>query len=309
MFYIATGKPFSAGRVYMVSIQGNILGSVGLRFAPAGMAFHTKSMEDCGLVLAIPRDFGRIMRIDKKGRAWTVLARDPALPHPVDLGIPGGSDEIFVADDAANVLARTQVDGRPASVMRHKPASGLDGRTSLDMGMSVATTKDKHVVLGTGNPPGVYRLACNDPSAEPERCLSNYGGVAADIHSSRWAAAQPPNQVCIYQGRQMVKQLSLPAGMIHYGNGLMSFSNDDGWLCVACVEKDHPGDGIWLCLCSNVEKGWFERLFPWTLREWTPKDMPDVTFTDKEINSFVVGPWLPWPDALLPAGTTPPPKR
>ena len=65
VFYIGTGKPFSAGRVYMVSVKGNILGSVGLRFAPAGMAFHTKSMEDCGLVMAIPRDFGRIMRIDK----------------------------------------------------------------------------------------------------------------------------------------------------------------------------------------------------------------------------------------------------
>ena len=77
MFYIATGKPFSAGRVYMVSIKGNILGSVGLRFAPAGMAFHTKTMEDCGLVLAIPRDFGRIMRIDKTGKAWTILEKDP----------------------------------------------------------------------------------------------------------------------------------------------------------------------------------------------------------------------------------------
>jgi hypothetical protein len=309
VFYIATGKPFSAGRVYMVSLQGNILGSVGLRFAPAGMAFHTKSMEDCGLVLAIPRDFGRIMRIDKNGKAWTILDRDPVLPHPVDVGIPGGSDEIFVADDAMNVLARTRVDGRSASVVRHNPPSGLGG-ASLDMGMSVAATKDKHVVLGTASPPGVYRFACNDKSADPEHCLSNYGGVAADIHSARWAAAQPPNQICVYQGRQMVKRLSLPAGLVHYGNGLMSFSNDDGWLCVACVEKDHPGDGIWLCLCSNIEKGYFERLFSWTAREWKPKDMPDVTFTDKEINSFVVGPWLPWPDAILAGGSMPPrPKQ
>ena len=309
VFYIATGKPFSAGRVYMVSISGNILASVGLRFAPAGMAFHTKSMEDCGLAVAIPRDFGRIMRIDKTGRASTILERDPALPHPVDVGIPGGSDEIFVADDGANVLARTQIDGRPASVLGAKSSSGLNGRASLDMGMSVAATRDKHVVLATGNPAGVNRFATN-ASAEGEHCLSNYGGVAADIHSARWAAAQPPNQVCVYQGGQMVKQLSLPAGLVHYGKGLMSFSNDDGWLCVACVDKDNPEDGIWLCLCSNVAKAQFERLFQWKAREWTRKDMPDVTFTDKEINSFVVGPWLSWPDAILAGGTTPPrPKR
>jgi hypothetical protein len=104
----------------------------------------------------------------------------------------------------------------------------------------------------------------------------------------------------------MVKQLSLPKGLVHYGNGLMSFAADDGWLCVACVEKDHPDDGIWLCLCSNIEKAWFERLFQWKAREWTPKDMPDVTFTDKEINSFAVGPWMPWHDAILAGGTMPP---
>ena len=60
----------------------------------------------------------------------------------------------------------------------------------------------------------------------------------------------------------------------------------------------------------QFEKGWFDRLFRWTAREWKPRDMPDVTFTDKEINSFVVGPWLPWPGAILAGGTTPPrPKQ
>ena len=90
--------------------------------------------------------------------------------------------------------------------------------------------------------------------------------LAADIHSARWAAVQPPNQVCLYQGPQMVKQLSLPPGLVHYGNGLMSFANDDGWLCVACVNKDHPDDGIRLCLCSDVKKGLFEQLFQWKSR-------------------------------------------
>ncbi len=309
VFYIATGKPFSAGRVFMVSIKGNILGSTALRFAPAGMAFHTKTMENCGLVLAIPRDYGQIIRIDKTGKAWTILEHDPLLPHPVDVAIPGGSDDIFVADDAANVLAQTHIDGRPASVIHRQSGSGAGGRGSLDLGLSVAATKDKHVVLGAASPPGVCRLAYDDKPPATESCLSSFGGVAANIHSGRWAAAQQPNQVCVYQGGQMVKQLALPKGLVHYGNGMMSFSNDDGWLCVACVEKDHPDDGIWMCLCSNIEKGWFERLFQWTAREWTPRDAADVTFTAKEINSFVVGPWLPWPGAILAGGTTPPPPK
>ena len=52
--------------------------------------------------------------------------------------------------------------GGRRAVVRHKPSSGLDGRASLDMGMSVAATKDRHVILGTASPPGVYRFAGND---------------------------------------------------------------------------------------------------------------------------------------------------
>jgi hypothetical protein len=52
-----------------------------------------------------------------------------------------------------------------------------------------------------------------------------------------------------------------------------------------------------------LDVGWFEGLFQWTAREWTPRDAADVTFTAKEINSFVVGPWLPWPGAILAGGT------
>ena len=108
----------------------------------------------------------------------------------MDVGIPGGSDEIFVADDAANVLARTNIDGRPANVLLRKPISGLYGGSTVDMGMSIGANKDKHVAFASANPSGVYRFAENDKSAEPDRRLSDFGGVAADIHSGRWAAAQ-----------------------------------------------------------------------------------------------------------------------
>ena len=124
MLVFSTGKPFSAGRVYMVSISGNILASVGLRFAPAGMAFHAKSMEDCGLVPAVPRDRGKIMRVDKTGKVWTILDKDPVLLHPVDVGIPGGTDDIFVADDENN-LSGANPDRRPPS--RHLPPQAFLG--------------------------------------------------------------------------------------------------------------------------------------------------------------------------------------
>ena len=77
-FFIATGKPFSAGRVYMVSFKGTILSSVGLRYAPAGMAFHTRIPDDCGLVVAIPAIMAGLYgstRREKSRRFWNETPR------------------------------------------------------------------------------------------------------------------------------------------------------------------------------------------------------------------------------------------
>jgi len=308
-FYIATGVRASRGRVYMVSTKGNLLDSVGLQYAPTGMVFHKESGNKPGLLLAIPRDYGRVMRIDHTSKASTILEKDPVLPHPVDIAIAGSSDDMYVADDIANVLAHTNLEGRKAEVFRGKPSLGLNGRSALDEGMSLAATMDKHLVFGSGGQPGVYRYSTGQQPDTAERVLPDFGGVAADSQTSRWAAAQEPDQIYVYEGQQLVRRLFLPSGLIHYRKGLLAFTHEDGWLCIACQQKGKPDDGVWLYICYDIENAQFERLFRWGPREWKEKDMPDVTFTDKDINDFAVGPWMPWPRAILASGFKTPPKK
>jgi hypothetical protein len=133
--------------------------------------------------------------------------------------------------------------------------------------------------------------------------LPKFGGVAADPLSRVWAAAQPPNLIYVYDGEQWVKTLALPDNMVHYRNGLLAFTCDDGWLCVACHEENaKPEDGAQIYLCNDIEKGEYQRLFGWGSREWKAKDMANVSFTDRGINDLAVGPWMRWPGAPPPGG-------
>jgi hypothetical protein len=168
---------------------------------------------------------------------------------------------------------------------------------------------DKHLVFGSGGQPGVYRYSTGQQPDTAERVLPDFGGVAADSQTSRWAAAQEPDQIYVYEGQQLVRRLFLPSGLIHYRKGLLAFTHEDGWLCIACQQKGKPDDGVWLYICYDIENAQFERLFRWGPREWKEKDMPDVTFTDKDINDFAVGPWMPWPRAILASGFKTPPKK
>jgi hypothetical protein len=301
VFYLATGENYSAGRVYMVSVWGNKLASVGLvgEGAATGIAFH-KGKDGGGLVVAIPRNKGRIMRIGYEGKASTELAAVQGLPHPVDVAIGGNSDETFVVDDIANSLGCFKSGTRDPDLRLQRLLPGFSGQssTSKDQHVSVAVTNDKHVIAAGET--GVYR----DPSGlESKPLLPKYGGVAADPLSAVWAAAQPPNLIYVYNGEQLVKKLSLPRGMVHYRNGRLAFSHDDGWLCVACQkENGEADDGIQLYLCYDIEKGQYERLFGWGPKYWAHNEMADIVSDDKEINDFVVGPWLRWPGAPPPSG-------
>jgi hypothetical protein len=286
----------------MVSVYGNILDSVGLRYTPTGMAYQGKSEDDRGLVVAIPRDRGSITRIDHHGAASTLLHGDRSLPHPVDVAVAGGSNDIFVADDIANVIARTNVDGREAEVFRRGPNSFSGGRRTLDQGTSLAATKDNHLIFSQGAEEGVYRYPLNGQPNKAEPLLFQFGGVAADPCDGRWAAAQLPDQIYVYDGPRLIKKLGLPSGMVHYRQGLLAFANDDGWLCFACQEKDKPEEGVWLYLCYDIKKASFEPLFRWNERKWTPSGPLVETLTDKDINAMVVAPWMPWPNATVASG-------
>ena len=103
--------------------------------------------------------------------------------------------------------------------------------------MSVAVANDKGVVFSSDADPGVHKFMGDQSVHGDKPVLPTSGGVAADHSSLRWAAAQAPNMIKVYEGQQFVKNLRLPPKYKFYKGGLMSFG-PDGSLCVA-VQNDN----------------------------------------------------------------------
>jgi hypothetical protein len=266
IFYLSCADDMGRGRIYQVDDKGVILGLVTLPYAATGLALHREP----ALAAAVPRQHGKIFRIDASGKVSLILEDDPLLPQPVDVGIAANSDSIVVADNLAHVLAGTSITGQ-------KPREGR--RLNLQKWdrplMSVAVTLDKHVLFATDMEPGVYRFPGNDFSARPP-LLPAFGGVAADVTSLRWAAAQAPNQVVVYEGETPVKTLRLPAGQSLYRRGLLSFASA-GKVAVVAQSSEKP-EMVWI-VCLETKDDTAVRLFPWK---------------KEAILDFVVGPRMPW---------------
>ena len=170
--------------------------------------------------------------------------------------------------------------------------------------MSIAVTSDKHIILGTDGAAGHLSLrfvaaqalarpesgtistprllagakvpTADERADEHEPLLPGDGGVAADPHGPRWAAAQAPDRVCVFRGEKLEKRLQLPEGHTLYGVGLLCFS-PDGELCVTAHEDGRPADEVSFMML-NVERDDARRLFVWT---------------KEHVNDFVIGPPMP----------------
>ena len=212
--YIATGTEESTGMVYQTDETGRVTGKVTLPYTATGLALHRNR----DLVAALPRDGGKLLKIDTNGKVFTILERDTALLHPVRVAAVGDSDAVVVADDISNVVAATTIDGAKPTIYQHY------NWAKITAGMSVAVTRDKHVIFGNDGTPGIYRFAGEEHAAAGKSSLPAFGGVAADPRSSRWAAAQDPNYIYIFDGQDMLKKTRLPPNKSLYRNGLLSFS-------------------------------------------------------------------------------------
>ena len=212
------------------------------------------------------------MRINVEGMVDTILEKNKDLLHPIDVALAGDSDTIYVTDNISNVLASTNLRGMTPHILRK-----LDNTKETDAEMSVAAPKDGAIILGTDGNPGVYRYSNPDDSAHDKPLLPLCGGVAADPKSARWAAAQPPDSIVVFDGDQVINTLKLPSGIRFYLQGRLSFASRD-WLCVAVRKKDDPVGKVWFLL-YNIESGDSRELFSWN-RE--------------RMNDFVVGPRMYW---------------
>jgi hypothetical protein len=268
VLYVAAGEENEAGKVYQVDENGRILGWVNLPFAPSGLALHREK----GLVVSLPRDGGRVMYIDDTGKVSTLLEKDKKVVHPVDVAVGGESDSIVVADNIADALMATSIGGITPKEYRR-----FDGQKWHAQDMSVAVTRDGHVIFGTDGDKGIYRFSGDDSASEAKPLLPEPGGVAADPKTLQWAATQGRNEVHVFEGEELMKSLRLPAGKSHYRNGLLSFS-PAGSVCVVARDSQETVGEPWF-LMYNIEEDKIRSLFPWQKE----------TMTD-----FVVGPRMLW---------------
>jgi hypothetical protein len=268
VLYISTGEDNGPGKVYQVDENGRVLGIVNLPFTARGMALHRQH----GLMCALPRDGGKLMRIDETGKVTTIHSKDEKMVHPVDVGIAGESDTMVVADNIADTISAMSAGGGKPKLYRRFEGQKWDAQD-----MSVAITRDKHVIFGTSGDKGIYRLAGDDHSAKQDPILPEPGGVAADPATLMWAATQPPNEIHVFEGEELMKKFRLPANKRLYRNGLLSFGPASS-VTVAARPADEKIGEVWLIMYST-EDGSVRSLFPWERERMV---------------DFVIGPRMFW---------------
>ena len=272
VLYISCGEESGPGQVFQVNEHGGVLGIVNLPFAATGLALHRQH----GLVAAIPRDGGKLMRIDDTGKVSTIMENSETVVHPVDVGLAADSDTVVVADNIGDCLAALTTAGSKPKIYHR-----FEGQKWDEQQMSVAVTTDKHVLFGTNGDEGIYRFAGDDYSASKGPLLPGRGGVAADPASLKWAATQSPDQICVFEGEELMQKLQLPANKSFHRQGLLSFGLT-GAVVVAARDSDKAEDDPWLIQYEteeNENKPEIRNLF-----KWNRARMLD----------FVVGPRMYW---------------
>jgi hypothetical protein len=268
VLYVAAGEEGAPGKVYQVDEHGRVLGWINMPFTPTGLALHRTH----GLIVAMPRDGGRIVRIDDTGKVANIMEKDKTIVHPVDVACGGNSDTVVIADNIADVLAATTSGGGRPQVYQK-----FEGQKWTAQDMSVAVTTDKFVILGTNGDKGIFRFAGDNFSASQKPILPGPGGVAADPKTPRWAATQDRNQIYVFEGDELIKKLRLPPNKSHYRQGLLSFSPAQSLVTVA-RPSDEPNGEPWF-LMYDFEKDEIRSLFPWE---------------HETMHDFVVGPRMFW---------------
>ena len=169
VLYVAAGDNNGGpGMVYEVKGQdGQVIGKQKMVKTPFGIDMY----RDHGVVVAIPDAGGKIVEIDDTGKQTMILEKDPSLPHPVKISMPGNSDTMVAADDIADQLVMSTIASTKTKVYQK-----FSSRYSSQP-MSVAVDNDKDVAVQQrcrarrpqvhGRPVGQRRQA--DPAGERRR--------------------------------------------------------------------------------------------------------------------------------------------
>lgn len=274
ILYLSCGEDDGHGQIFQVNEDGRVLGIVSLPYLATGLALH----RDNALIAVTPRDGGRIYRIDDTGRVSVVRERDKELPYPIDVGTDADSDTIVVADSIAHALLATSASGVKAEpYLRFKRPRRDNER------MSLAVTKDKHVLFGGDNDPGIFRFSGDEGSSSRPPLLRGAGGVAADTASLKWAATQEPNQICVFEGEELLKRFLLLGNKRIYRQGLLSFA-PAGAVVVVARNADQAEGAPWFIIYQTEDKKDLMGNDVRVLFKWERARLVD----------FVVGPRMRW---------------
>jgi len=271
VLYLSCGEEGGPGRVYQVNEHGHVLGVVNLPYTATGLALHRNNGVN-GLVAAIPRAGGKLMKIDDKGNVHTIMQDDPTLVHPVDVGIADGSDTMVIADNVADVLAAMPVNGGVPQIY-HK----FEGEGYHAQDMSVDVDRNRRVLFGTSGDEGVYRFYGDDFAKEKQPLLEENGGVAADRSSNQWAATQD-DVIKVFDGNEVIKEFKFPGNKTAQRNGLLSWG-PAGALVAAGRSKDSLSGPVSFYAYQTKREADVRYLFDW---------MRDP------VVDFVVGPRMYW---------------
>jgi DNA-binding beta-propeller fold protein YncE len=204
-------------------------------------------------VAAIPtHGAGKVVRITRAGKVETLLEDQKALPAPIAVAADPATGDLLVADNVTDVLLLL-----PAGKAKEaRPLVTIDGHKGHCQDMSVAFTKDGHVLFGGTGPVGVYRFPNEKGAAFGAPVLKERGDVAADPASKRWAAAQA-DRLHVYDADREVAELKYPDGRRMWMGGLAFTPGGTPVLAL------HLGGNRFEVMTADVEAKEFKPLFAW----------------------------------------------
>jgi DNA-binding beta-propeller fold protein YncE len=262
--YLGCGDVQGGGSVVQLDRTGKVLGIVRLSNTPYGLATRKG-----GLVAAVPSfGAGSVVSIDSTGKVDTLLQDVQALPAPINVAVDPASGDILVADNRTDVLVLLPAGGPK----QRRTILQITGHENHLQDMSVAFTRDRHLLFGGSGPEGIYRFRGDKDATLGDPLLPDRGGVAADPTSKRWVAALRGDLHVFEESREVLK-MPYPAGKTKWHDAL-AFT-PAGTLVLAL----HLGGNGYDVVVADFRAKEFKRLFSW-----------DVS----RIVSLTVGPKMEW---------------
>jgi hypothetical protein len=151
ILYLTTGDDTSEGIIYQVDDKGLVMGKVKIPNTAMGISMH----RDNALMLSVPRDGGKILRINDTGKVeMPILEKNKLLPCPTKIYLPKNSDNAVIYDDITKGLSEINSNGRsPEKFDGENPFTSImdsnTGNVAIAKGLNKIDIKSGDTVIKT----------------------------------------------------------------------------------------------------------------------------------------------------------------